>query len=104
MIPNGSDHMIRRALGYMAPEKVGQWARTMICPNITDRDIIRIQRSMSAPRRIGTAADTCHEPIGPSPMLVDDGTLGKRIDTLIASRSKECGVHPDFYRRALGWR
>ena len=21
-----------------------------------------------------------------------------------AARSKECGVHPDFYRRSLGWR
>ena len=104
MIPNGSDHMIRRALGYMTVPKVGQWARTMICPNITDRDIIRIQRSMSAPRRIGTAKDTAVGPYTPHTGLVDDGTLGRKIDAHIAARSKECGVHPDFYRRSLGWR
>lgn len=103
MIPNGSDHMIRRALGYMTVPKVGQWARTMICPNITDRDIIRIQRSMSAPRRIGTSKDTAAGPYNSNP-LVDDGTLGRKIDAHIAARSKECGVHPDFYRRSLGWR
>ena len=104
MIPNGSDHMIRRALGYMTVPKVGQWARTMICPNITDRDIIRIQRSMSAPRRIGTAKDTAVGPYTPHTGLVDDGTLGRKIDAFVADRSKECGVHPDFYRRSLGWR
>jgi hypothetical protein len=104
MIPNGSDHMIRRALGYMTVPKVGQWARTMICPNITDRDIIRIQRSMSAPRRIGTAKDTALGPYTPHNGLVDDGTLGRKIDAFVAARSKECGVHPDFYRRSLGWR
>ena len=104
MIPNGSDHMIRRALGYMTVPKVGQWARTMICPNITDRDIIRIQRSMSAPRRIGTAKDTAVGPYTPNTGLVDDGTLGRKIDAFVADRSKECGVHPDFYRRSLGWR
>lgn len=104
MIPNGSDHMIRRALGYMEPRKVGQWARTMICPNITDRDIIRIQRSMSAPRRIGTAKDAALGPYTPHTGLVDDGTLGRKIDAFVTARSKECGVHPDFYRRSLGWR
>lgn len=104
MIPTGSDHMIRRALGYMDAKKVGQWARTMICPNITDRDIIRIQRSMSAPRRIGSAKDTALGPYTPHAGLVDDGALGRRIDAHIAARSKECGVHPDFYRRVLGWR
>lgn len=103
MIPNGSDHMIRRALGYMDSKKVGQWARTMICPNITDRDIIRIQRSMSQPRRIGTAKDAYAGPYNSNP-LVDDGTLGRKIDAFVAARSKECGVHPDFYRRSLGWR
>lgn len=103
MIPNGSDHMIRRALGYMEPRKVGQWARTMICPKITDRDIIAIHRGMSQPRRIGTAKDAVAGPYNSNP-LVDDGTLGRKIDAHIAARSKECGVHPDFYRRALGWR
>ena len=104
MIPNGSDHMIRRALGYMEPRKVGQWARTMICPNITDRDIIALHRGMSQPRRIGTAKDTALGPYTPHTGLVDDGTLGRKIDAFVAARSKECGVHPDFYRRSLGWR
>ena len=103
MIPNGSDHMIRRALGYMEPRKVGQWARTMICPNITDRDIIALHRGMSQPRRIGTSKDTAAGPYNSNP-LVDDGTLGRKIDAFVAARSKECGVHPDFYRRSLGWR
>ena len=95
--------MIRRALGYMPVPKVGQWARTMICPNITDRDIIAIQRNMTQPRRIGTAKDTVAGPYNSNP-LVDDGTLGRKIDAFVAARSKECGVHPDFYRRSLGWR
>lgn len=103
MIPNGSDHMIRRALGYMDAQKVGQWARTMICPNITDRDIIALHRGMSQPRRIGTSKDTAAGPYNSNP-LVDDGTLGRKIDAFVADRSKECGVHPDFYRRSLGWR
>ena len=103
MIPNGSEHMIRRALGYMTVPKVGQWARTMICPNITDRDIIALHRGMSQPRRIGTSKDTAAGPYNSNP-LVDDGTLGRKIEAFIAARSKECGVHPDFYRRSLGWR
>ena len=95
--------MIRRALGYMPVPKVGQWARTMICPNITDRDIIAIQRNMTQPRRIGTAKDTVAGPYNSNP-LVDDGSLGRKIDAFVSARSKECGVHADFYRRSLGWR
>lgn len=103
MIPNGSDHMIRRALGYMTVPKVGQWARTMICPNITDRDIIRIQRSMSAPRRIGTAKDAGPGPYNSNP-LIDDGTLGRKIEAYMARVANDNGYEvSDLKRRCYGW-
>lgn len=104
MIPNGSDHMIRRALGYMDAKKVGQWARTMICPNITDRDIIRIQRSMSAPRRIGTAKDTALGPYTPHAGLIDDGTLGRKIDAFIANIATTRGFTVEQVKGAFGWK
>ena len=104
MIPNGSDHMIRRALGYMTVPKVGQWARTMICPNITDRDIIRIQRGMSAPRRIGTAKDTALGPYTPHTGLVDDGTLGRKIEAYMARVANDNGYEvSDLKCRCYGW-
>ncbi len=107
MIPNGSDHMIRRALGYLSPEKVLQWAQVTICPKINAKDISRIQRDMPRSRgvvRAGRARDANLPPIAPTENPRDTGTLGKKIDAFIAARSKECGVHPDFYRRSLGWR
>lgn len=103
MIPNGEDHRIRSALKYMEPMKVLQWAQATICPSINHRDIGRIARDMAKSRRIGTAKDAAPGPYNHNP-LVDDGTLGRKIDAFIAARSKECGVHPDFYRRSLGWR
>lgn len=105
MIPVGEDWRIKKALGYMAPEKVLQWAQVTICPSINKRDIDRLRRDMPRPRpradnegnhRLHQHKATVHPTC--------DGTLGKRIDALIAARSKECGVHPDFYRRSLGWR
>lgn len=105
MIPNGSDHIIRRALTYMPAEKVGQWARTMICPNITDRDIRRLQGGMPKPRpRTDRDGDHRFHHHGPANEIRDNGEMAPRIEALIARRAKECGVHPDFYRRALGWR
>lgn len=107
MIPNGDDWRIRKALSYMAPGKVLQWARATICPNINERDIRRIQRDMPRSRgvvRAGRARDANLPPIAPTENPRDTGTLAKKIDAFIAARSKECGVHPDFYRRALGWR
>ena len=106
MIPTGDDWRIRKALGYMKPEKVLQWAQTTICPTINEKDIARIARDMPKgdSRRIGTAKDANAGPYAPHCGLVDNGTLGRKIDALIAARAKECGVHPDFYRRSLGWR
>lgn len=105
MIPNGDDWRIRKALTYMAPDKVLQWARATICPNINERDIARIHRDMpKGGRRIGTASDASAGPYSPHSGLIDNGSLAKKIDAFIAARSKECGVHPDFYRRSLGWR
>jgi hypothetical protein len=103
MIPNGSYHMIRRALGYMEPRKVGQWARTMICPNITDRDIIALHRGMSQPRRIGTSKDTAAGPYNSNP-LVDDGTLGRKIDAFIANIAKTRGFTVEQVKGAFGWK
>lgn len=105
MIPTGEDWRIRKALTYMAPDKVLQWAQATICPNINERDISRIERDRKkGSRRIGTAKDADAGLYSPDCALVDTGTLAKRIDAFIAARSKECGVHPDFYRRSLGWR
>lgn len=105
MIPTGDDWRIRNALKYMAPEKVLQWAQTTICPNINERDIRRIDRDRAkGKRKIGSAPDASPGPYTPHSGLIDTGSLAPRIDALIARRSKECGVHPDFYRRALGWR
>lgn len=107
MIPNGEDWRIRKALGYMSERKVLQWARTTICDRITERDIVRIARDMPKQPgvlRIGRARDAKLPPIGPREQLSCNGSLAKKIDAYIAARSKECGVHPDFYRRALGWR
>lgn len=104
MIPNGEDWRIRKALGYMAPDKVLQWAQVTICPSINLRDIARISRDMSKPRKIGTAKDAGAGPYTPHCGLVDNGSLAVKIEAFIAARSKECGVHPDFYRRSLGWR
>lgn len=104
MIPNGSDHIIRRALTYMPAKKVGQWARAMICPNITDRDIRRLQGKASSPRRIGTAADARLEPIAPSYQLVDDGTLGRKIDAFIASIATTRGFTVEQVKGAFGWK
>lgn len=103
MIPNGSDHMIRRALSYMTVPKVGQWARTMICPNITDRDIIAIHRGMSQPRRIGTSKATAAGPYNSNP-LVDDGTLGRKIDAYMARVANNNGYEvSELKRRCYGW-
>ena len=103
MIPNGSDHMIRRALGYMEPRKVGQWARTMICPNITDRDIIALHRGMSQPRRIGTSKDTAAGPYNSNP-LVDDGTLASRIEAYINRLAGYNNCAPVEIKGAFGWK
>lgn len=103
MIPNGSDHMIRRALGYMEPRKVGQWARTMICPNITDRDIIALHRGMSQPRRIGTSKDTAAGPYNSNP-LVDDGTLASKIEAFIANIATTRGFTVEQVKGAFGWK
>ena len=103
MIPNGSDHMIRRALGYMTVPKVGQWARTMICPNITDRDIIALHRGMSQPRRIGTSKDTAAGPYNSNP-LVDDGTLGRKIEAFIANIATTRGFAVEQVKGAFGWK
>ena len=92
MIPTGDYWRIRKALGYMSERKVLQWARATICDRITERDIVRIARDMPKQPgvvRVGRARDAKLPPIGPREQL---------------SRSKECGVHPDFYRRSLGWR
>ena len=104
MIPNGSDHMIRRALGYMTVPKVGQWARTLICPNITDRDIIAIQRNMTQPRRIGTAKDASFGPPIARSVLADDGTLATRIDAYIDRLAGYNNCAPVEIKGAFGWR
>lgn len=103
MIPLGSDHLIRRALGYMPVPKVGQWARTMICPKITDRDIIAIHRGMSQPRRIGTAKDAVAGPYNSNP-LVDDGTLASKIDAYINRLAGYNNCAPVEIKGAFGWR
>lgn len=104
MIPNGSDHIIRRALTYMPAEKVGQWARAMICPNITDRDIRRLQGKPKEPRRIGTARDADSGPYTPHYSLVDDGTLGRKIDAFIANIATTRGFTVEQVKGAFGWR
>lgn len=105
MIPNGEDWRIRKALGYMEPHKVLQWAQVTICPSINERDIRRIDKDRSkGSRKIGTAPDAKSGPYTPHCGLIDNGTLANRIDAFIKVRSKECGVHPDIYRRSLGWR
>lgn len=105
MIPTGEDWRIRKALAYMSERKVLQWARATICPRITERDVLRIKRDMpKGPRQIGTGARSANGPLNPHSALIDNGMLGKKIDAYIAARSKECGVRPEFYRRALGWR
>ena len=104
MIPTGEDWRIRKALGYMTQRKVLQWAQVTISPSINQRDVLRIARDMPKARAIGTAKDAGPGPYTPHCGLVDDGTLGRKIDAFIAARSKECGVHPDFYRGTLGWR
>lgn len=105
MIPTGEDWRIRKALGYMPPHKVLQWAQVTICPSINERDIRRIDKDRSkGNRKIGTAPDARPGPYKPDASLMDNGTLATRIDAYITSRSKECGMHPDSFRRALGWR
>lgn len=104
-IPNGEDWRIRKALKYMEPAKVLQWAQVTICPNINHRDIVRLVRDMTkSARPIGTGAQTDDRPIHRHSELIDNGDLAKKINAHVIARSKECGVHPDFYRRSLGWR
>ena len=104
MIPTGDDWRIKKALTYMSPEKVLQWAQVTICPTINQRDIDRLRRDMPKPRpRTDKEGDHRFHQHVPTVHPRDCGTLGKKIDAYIAARSKECGVHPDFYRRALGW-
>lgn len=104
-IPEGEASRIRAALGYMKPEKVLQWARATICPSISARDIRYIQNDRKrGGRRIGSAADAKCGPYSPHCGLIDNGDLAKKIEAHIAVRSKECGVHSDFYRMAIGWR
>lgn len=57
MIPTGENWRIKKALKYMAPEKVLQWARTTICPNINERDIARLQRDLPKPRNRSDASE-----------------------------------------------
>ena len=104
-IPTGEDWRIRKALGYMSPHKVLQWAQVTISPGINAKDVSRIHRDMTkSARPIGTGAQTDDRPIHRHSELIDNGDLAKKINAHVIARSKECGVHPDFYRRSLGWR
>lgn len=103
MIPTGEDHRIRSALKYMEPMKVLQWAQATICPSINHRDIGRIARDMAKPRRIGTSKDTAAAPYNSQP-LVDDGTLGRKIEAYMARVANDNGYEvSDLKRRCYGW-
>ena len=106
MIPTGDDWRIKKALKYMAPEKVLQWARVTICPNINERDIDRLQRDMPKPRARSDASEGNHRLVKhvPDRPLKDPGTLATKIDAFIEARSKEWGMLPESYRMFLGWR
>lgn len=105
MIPASDEARVRTALGYMDERKVLQWARATICPTITQRDIVRLSRRMvKQPRSIGAGAHSWSGRFEPHSSLVDHGDLASKINAYIAARSKECGVDPSQYRRALGWR
>lgn len=104
MIPQGDDHRIRRALKYMTPEKVLQWARITISPGVNERDIRRLHRSMCGRRTIGTSAYAQAGPITPHSSLIDDGTLGKRIDGYIRKLAKLNHCSPAEIGKAFGWR
>lgn len=105
MIPAGDETHIMRVLGYMPAHKVLRWAQVTISPDITEKDIARLARRLPRPvERADREGDYRFHQHKATVHPTCDGTLGKRIDALIAARSKECGVHPDFYRRSLGWR
>lgn len=105
MIPTGDEGPILTALGYMTPHKVLQWARVSISPDITERDIKRLDvKRIKSRRSIGAGAHEEEARYSPDHRIRDDGIMAKQIDAYIAAKAKDCGVHPDFYRRFLGWR
>ncbi len=105
MIPAGDETHIMRVLGYMPAHKVLRWAQVTISPDITEKDIARLARRLPRPvERTDKEGDYRFHQHSRTIEIRDNGDLAKRIDAHIAARSKECGVHPDFYRRSLGWR
>ncbi len=100
MIPYGSEPLIRRALSYMDQKKVLQWARTMICANISERDIRRIARDMKQAR----PANTDVQPIERTRQPSCNGVLPSRIEAYMERVARLNGYRvDDLKRKCYGW-
>lgn len=105
MIPAGDETHIISVLRYMPAKRVLRWAQVTICPSITEKDIARLEKRLPNPKkRTDKEGDYRFHQHRATTEIRCNGTLAEKIDAHIARRSRECGVHPDFYRRALGWR